>query len=424
MYDRPYTVSGRVDERDVGAHGELWHWGCLERVGRVSRSLRRCYSEGVDAISEEIRRAGPIPFARFMELALYHPEHGYYTRPRGEAPGPAGAEGDFLTAPTAEPLFAQTVAQLLTGLAERSRRALTLVEMGAGEGIFLERLFAALGPRRPEILRRVVAIDAGSWAQQRIAQRCGDVEVARALDDLARPDGPVLLFASELYDAIPAHRVTVVSEKGELVLREYHVDERDGRFVWVLREPSCAELASHLLEHGILLEEDQIAEVRPGVQAMHEGLLRWCGGDGLCLLIEYGYPARQLFNPRARRRGTLVGYRAHAIVEDVLDAPGSIDITAHVNLDDVSRAASRLGWSEVGRQPLGAFLALHGALDLLPTAGSEARALTPEEWAVLGGAKRLLSPAGMGSDLKVVVQGVGRIWHAYGELATLPPVDA
>jgi len=378
----------------------------------------------VEAIREEVRRSGPITFARFMELALYQPEAGYYTRPRIDEPGPAGPEGDFLTAPTAEPLFARTMARLLTRLRERIGRAMTMVEIGAGEGVFLERLLGSLGDGSRTILARLVAVEAGEWARERVAGRCAEVEVAASLDELERAQGPVVVFASELYDAVPAHRVTVVSERDELVLREFHVTVEDGRYGWVLLPPSSDDLAAYLLDHGIVLEEGQVAEIRPGVRAMHEGLLRWCGADSLVLLVEYGYPARQLYNARARRRGTLVGYRAQALVEDVLADPGRVDITAHVNLDDLSRAASLLGWREAGRQPLGAFLALHGALDLLPPAVRDAGALTPEQWAVLGGAKRLLSPAGMGSDLKVVVQGVGMLWHAYRELATLPPVDA
>lgn len=378
----------------------------------------------MDVIREEIERSGPITFARFMELALFDAEAGYYTRDRGDGPGPAGAGGDFLTAPTAEPLFARTLARVAEQLAARRGQPSTLLELGAGDGTFLSRLIAALGPARDAALARVVAVEAGEWARGRIRQRCEGVEVAAGIEGVAPPEGPALLFASELYDAVPVHRVTVVRDAGELVLREYHVAIGAGGFVWVLLPPATDEVAAYLNEHAIALEEGQTAEVRPQLAEMHARFLRWCGGDGLAVLVEYGYPARQLYNARARRRGTLVGYRSHAVLEDVLVAPGRTDITAHVNFDDLSRAAARLGWAEADRQPLGAFLALHGALELLPQAVSSARALRPEEWAALGGAKRLLSPVGMGSDLKVVVQGNGRLWHAYRELATPPPVDA
>src|SRR5437867_13301765 len=54
-----------------------------------------------DALREEIRASGTISFARFMQRALYDPEHGYYAT----AAGQVGAAGDFVTAPTLHPAF-------------------------------------------------------------------------------------------------------------------------------------------------------------------------------------------------------------------------------------------------------------------------------------------------------------------------------
>ena len=45
-------------------------------------------------IVEEIAAAGPMPFTRFMELALTDPADGYYTGPTVRA----GKTGDFITA--------------------------------------------------------------------------------------------------------------------------------------------------------------------------------------------------------------------------------------------------------------------------------------------------------------------------------------
>ena len=38
-----------------------------------------------EIILDTIRREGPIPFSRYMALCLYHPELGYYSRPREKA---------------------------------------------------------------------------------------------------------------------------------------------------------------------------------------------------------------------------------------------------------------------------------------------------------------------------------------------------
>lgn len=354
-----------------------------------------------------------------MELALYHPEFGYYTRARSGA-GPVGVEGDFVTAPTASPLFAATLGRLLDRLAARAGRGLTLVEVGAGEGLFL----AAVAPRvREGTLQRLVAVEVAPWARERIAVRCPAAEIATSLDQVPRPAGPVLLFACELYDALPVHRVTMARRGEQLVLQEFYVGVGPGgRLSWLLGEPETPAVAAYLHEAGIVLEEGQIAELRPDLRGIHARHLSWCGGSAVALIVDYGYPGRRLYDPRARRHGSLMGYRGHRPVHDVLAEPGGVDITAHVNFDDLEGAAGEVGWERGELQPLGLFLALHGAVELLPS-GRPGR-LSPAEWATLSEAKKLLLPVGMGSDLKVLVQGKGTLWQHYVALATPPPAEA
>ena len=83
-----------------------------------------------EILAAEIRRGGPIPFRRFMEVALYHPECGYYRRARD----PFGKEGDFYTAEQMQPVFGILVAarirQLFREMGEPG--GFTVVELGAG----------------------------------------------------------------------------------------------------------------------------------------------------------------------------------------------------------------------------------------------------------------------------------------------------
>lgn len=354
-----------------------------------------------------------------MELALFHPLCGYYTKPRSEA-GPAGVGGDFITAPTASPLFAATMGRLLESLAARAGNPLTLVEIGAGEGLFLESLGKVLAAG---VVSRTVAVEVAGWARERLARRCPHVESAASLADVTRPSGSVVLFASELYDAMPVDRVTLVRRGGQLVLQEYFVEVENGeRLRWVLDDPEDPAAAGYLQEIGVVLEENQVAEVRPELRSTHAEHLAWCGHDAVALVVEYGHAARRLFDPRVRRQGSLVGYRGHRMIDDVLADPGSMDITAHVNFDDLESAAADIGWDRGELQPLGLFLALHGAVMLLPSAREGA--LSPREWAELAAAKKLLLPSGMGSDLKVLAQGRGRLWQLYRSAATPPPTEA
>ena len=379
----------------------------------------------MNPIVAEVAARGGVTFAEFMRLALYHPAAGYYTRPRRRAPGPAGPAGDFLTAPTASPLFARTVGALLRELAAALGEPLSLVELGAGEGVGMAAILAAAGWPGGGALRRVVAVEAGAWARERLQRRCPGVEAAQRLAERPRPAGPVVLLASELYDALPAHRLTVVVENDRRVLKEHWVEAGGGgRLRAALRDPSTPTLLGYLQDVNVLLDEGQTVELRPGLRSLHAEALAWCGHDGLALIVDYGHSARRLFDPRVRRHGSLVGYRAHRPVANVLGSPGAIDITAHVCFDDLERAAADVGWERGELRPLGSFLALHGALRHLPRAAAAGDPLTPADWAELAAAKRLLVPEGMGSDLKVLAQGRGRAWQAYNKLATPPPVEA
>jgi SAM-dependent MidA family methyltransferase len=378
----------------------------------------------MNEIVAEVTRRGRVSFAEFMELALYHPTAGYYTRPRS-GPGPAGRGGDFLTAPTASPIFTRTLAELVRQLAGVLGEPLTFADLGAGDGALVNDLLAELGGRRAAVLERVVAVEAAEWARRRTDDRHLGVEAAARLAEIRWPTGPVVLFASELYDALPLHRVGVQPSRGGYVLVEYFVEpDGGGGLRWCVGEPSTAEVFRYLNEHGLVLEEGQVAEIRPQVRAVHAAHLGWCGPDALAIVVDYGHTTRRLYDARGRRPGSLVGYRAHAMVEDVLAEPGCADITAHVNFDDLENAASDVGWERGVTRPLGVFLTMHGALSFLPEAVARGDELSPQEWAELSAAKRLLTPAGMGSDLKVLVQGRGRAWGAYQRLATPPPADA
>lgn len=378
----------------------------------------------MNPIVAEVARRGRVSFAEFMALALYHPDAGYYTRPRiGE--GPAGPGGDFLTAPTTSTVFARTMARLLQRVAEEAGGPLTFVELGAGEGILMQRLGEALEKDSAAAVGRLAAVETSAFSRQRLSARCPQVETASRINDLPRPHGPVVMFASELYDALPVHRVTMRRHAGALALGEFYVEaEPGGGLRWTVGDPSTSEIERYLAEHGVNLEEGQVAEVRPQARPLHREQLAWCGRHALAIVLDYGYPARQLYNPRGRRYGSLVGYRAHSLVTDVLLDPGEVDITAHVNFDDLDAAAAEVGWERGELRPLGVFMAMHGAVGLLPGAPERGEPLSAEDWAELAAAKRLLSPTGMGSDLKVLVQGVGRLGQVYRGLATPPPVDA
>jgi SAM-dependent MidA family methyltransferase len=351
-------------------------------------------------ILDEIRaRGGEVGFRDFMELALYHPEHGYYTSDRS----PWGRNGDYLTAPTASEWYGATLAGLIARLAGAAGR-FRLIDLAAGNGAFLESVLAAAESRVADMLTGIVAVERSSGRRREIGVRLAGAAVpVEVVGELGRAPGPTVVHASELYDAMPVHRVGRSSEG----LREQTVIAAGGGLAWSSR-PAAPELAAYLAGHGIELEEGQLAEINPDAERSHRRLLEDVE-EGVVMVLDYGYPAARLYDPRGRRRGSLATYRRHELGVDPLDSPGERDLTAHVNVDDLRRAAGR-GWTEIGFMPLAEFLVRAGLGELLEERGLGIEAaLDAETVGARQEIKRLLDPEGMGSDLKMLIQGKGEL---------------
>ena len=152
-------------------------------------------------IREEIRATGPMPFARFMELALYDAEGGYY---RSEEARP-GRGGDFITAPELHPIFGELLARAVDDAWVTLGRPqpFVVVEHGAGEGALAVPMLRALPPA---IGYHPVEVDERRTAVLR--ERLTEAGLAERLVDLpprSKVDGVVV--ANEVLDALPVHRV-------------------------------------------------------------------------------------------------------------------------------------------------------------------------------------------------------------------------
>jgi len=356
-------------------------------------------------MSKEIEaRGGAVPFDEFMELALYHPERGYYS---GEELR-YGRGGDYLTAPTASEWYSRVVARLLTGIADHLG-GLRLVDVASGDGALVAGVLGAFDAGVGEVLREVVLVERSDAMRSRQIDRFAQAEVPvrwlATISDLEPEPGHTVVHVSELYDAQPV--VRVVGRRGGP--QEFWVVAGKGDLSWQER-PARGEVTAYFERHGVALEEGQIAEANLTAEAMHQRLLSVAGEHGLCLVLDYGYEARRLYDPRGRAGGSLATFRRHQVGRDPLETPGENDLTAHVNWDDLRSAAAASGWEEVGLWPLAEFLVRAGLAAETEDRGMGMEAdLDAVTVTARQEIKRLLDPEGMGSDLKVLVQGRGAL---------------
>ena len=320
-----------------------------------------------------------------MEAALYDPESGYYAR--GAA---IGEPGDFLTSPHASPAFAGTLARIFCLDAERLEGTVDFVEVGAGEGLFLEDFTRFVGLLSPELATRlrVTAVEASEAGRRALAGRPIEPRprILSTIEDLGEGSVSGWIFSNELFDALPVARV-MGSEEG---LHELRVGWAGGRFAWV-PAPAGEELRRNLESCGVVLSPGQKGEVSPGLERLHRRLAKALG-RGWLVTFDYGHPARILYHPFARPEGTLAVHSGGRRGGDPLENPGSQDLTAHVNWDVLlaSGEAEGLHTDRLARQ--GVFLAEAGIFDF---ARNDA-----EKWRIF----RLVDPGGMGEELSVLIQ--------------------
>ena len=362
-------------------------------------------------LRDEIDRGGPITFARFMEVALHDPHHGYYAA----ATARPGRAGDFLTAPETHPIFGRTLARAL----EETWRLLggpgstvpfTLVEHGAGSGALALAILDGLRRSGSPLLAQL-RYEPVELAPNRRAELAERLRAAGFGEQLALEPGGApfrgVVLANELLDALPVHRVAL--REGRLVelavgWAEGAGDDVEGRFVEVGIEPTTAALAERLADEAIVLAEGQVAEIclalEPWVAAAAARLDR-----GLIVTIDYGHEAADLYGA-ARLGGTLRTYSRHMVAAEPYLRVGRQDITAHVDLTALRRAAERAGLVHLGTTSQAAFLIGSGLEGLLDEARHDPVTTLAEGIALRAALLRLLDPGATGA-FAVAVFGRG-----------------
>jgi SAM-dependent MidA family methyltransferase len=382
-------------------------------------------------IRERVLKEGPVSFAQFMEWALYHPTLGYYARDRKKI----GREGDFYTAPSVHPVFAEVLADVAARLWEELGRPeeFVLLEWGAGEGKLardvLGRWQAAHGELFERVKYRVVEVSASLAAVQQEQLRAFAGKVQWMSPEELRAGGPYVgvVLTNELVDAFPVHRVkaVVAGEQGEeFGFYEFEREMEDGD---VGQETNGVELRELVVDwdkekgcfaervgevpNGSVMEycERYWKERAPG-QVVEVGVqgIAWYRGAlellerGAALTIDYGFEAEMLHHP-SRQEGTLRGFYRHQLVKEPFVHIGEMDLTYDVNLTALREAGEASGWKTefVGTQAK--FLLENGILQKL----EDTRGVDPFRDPVMKrnlAIKQLILPGGMGEHFKVLLQ--------------------
>lgn len=320
-----------------------------------------------EILKAEMAREGTISFARFMEVALYCPNFGYYER-TDVSPG---RKGDFYTSVSVGALFGELLGNQFEGwargiagcglsIADSGTSSPTaslnkpwqIVEAGAHDGrLALDILrwmkaergesFAALEYwiLEPSIQRRQVQ-------EKTLAEFSGKVKWFGDWNELPASGVNGVIFSNELLDAMPVHRMGWDAKKKHWF--EWGVAWDGNRFVWT-RHTKFQNEKFRMEDHfGVLpgellnvFPDEFTTEICPAAvewwrraaQALKAGKL---------VAFDYGLKAEYFFMP-TRKEGTLRAYYEHHQTSDVLASPGEQDITAQVNFSAIQAAGEAEG---------------------------------------------------------------------------------
>jgi len=351
-------------------------------------------------VADEIAAAGGwISFARYMELALYAPQVGYYSGGAAKL----GKDGDFTTAPEISPLFGATLATLATEvIADSPTVANVLLEFGAGTGKLAHDILVEL-ETRGQLPDRYCIVEISTQLrarQQAMLARFGArVQWLEALPETFSG----VVVGNEVLDAMPV-RLAVKTADG---WQERGV-ALDAHGALHFADRAVADLPVAQIPDADALPEGYVTELAPVAVGFMRTLARMIarGAGAVAILPDYGFPAAEYYlNQRAQ--GTLMCHYRHHAHPDPFYWPGLQDITAHVDFTAMAVAAVEEGVEVLTYTSQGAFLLNAGIGELLlRTSPDAAAAYLPQANAL----QQLISPAEMGELFKVLVIGQHAHW--------------
>jgi len=337
---------------------------------------------------------GSISFARFMEMALYSKDFGYYSAANPKF----GHKGDFITAPEISPLFSKVIAKQFVEINANINDS-SILELGAGTGRFAKDILLEL-----EKLKSIpgnyyifeISPDLKARQKALLQKECKSYfDKIIWLDSLDGFEIKGLVFANEVLDAMPVH---CFASDG-VNLKERTVSYLNNQFSWQLKDPVSDELSEKLnmLNSEFNFSKDYESEINLSMDDCIKDISKILR-KGLVLFFDYGYGRKEYYHPD-RSMGTLMCFKDHQKNANPFENIGLQDITAHVDFTSVIETAFDNGLTLAGFTTQAAFLGSHGILEIFERTEYSSNA---EKVQAAQNLKKLILPNEMGEIVKVM----------------------
>jgi len=345
--------------------------------------------------------SGPITFAKFMQLALYHQGYGYYSSDRTRI----GKEGDYYTSPCVHPAFGEIIGRFIYKVYKTlDIQEFTIVEMGAGKGYLALDVLDSIKRDQPEFYSNLnylmVEISPTLVEEEKsiLKDHMRKIKFLNSISEIEDEEVAGVFISNELLDSFPFHRLKYIKDN----FQEIYVGLVNDQFTEILDSLSIIELKNYIDRYDIEFREGQEVEINLNAGKWLSDVSRVIT-RGFVLTIDYGFLAPELFNP-TRMTGTSKCLYKHSANDDPLTHIGEQDITAHVDFSNLIRVGESVGLNTFKYITQGQFLIDWGILDIVERYSSKDKSSKTSEQKHILAIKNLFLPELMGDKFKVLIQ--------------------
>lgn len=344
-----------------------------------------------ELIQQKIHSQGKMAFKEFMELCLYHPDFGYYSRV-------APFEDYYTNADV--PYFAEMIAQIFYKLWQKNFKGeydFKIIELAAGSGKLAKKIMETIKTQMPDFYEKLnyIGIEKSSKRlKMREELRALFPEKFQFLPEFNYKENSIvgIIFSNEFFDALPVHRIF----KKENQIFEIFINEN---LKEILLAPS-KEVKDYLLWLGSEPKEGCAAEAH--IES-REWIKKLCKSlaSGFILTIDYGFETEELYSD-FRKEGTLLCHFKHQTNKNFYSRLGEQDMTCHINFSTLIKEAQHWNVKTVDFQTQSQFFIENGLEKFVKELPSiqEPRARLRASSSL----KSLIHPEGMGGTFKVLLQ--------------------
>lgn len=302
-----------------------------------------------------------ITMEEFMGHALYHPIEGYYMKQNVKI----GKNGDFYTASLVSDVFAKVWANLFVRTIADNNLDPIVVEFGGGSGHFARQVQESWSLRSIEHVSYVIVEPSPYHASLLEKKLAGfPITILCSLDELIQryPSFKGIIFANEVLDAFPLRIFKRRNEEWYEKGVSFHKNTENLCFVY--RQLENSSLQKKLDEIFSFRDKTNELEVSFSMLTWLKTIYEWIEKESCLFFVDYGLIGEE-WNTTHLKEGSIRGYYRHQIQNNPLAFPGMMDITYHIDWEQVIKAGKDSDVTTLRLKNQGDFLLEEGLLSLL-----------------------------------------------------------